>query len=383
MQINPIWLATESLQAIFAKLSASGFQAYGVGGCVRDTLLGNAVGDIDLCSDATPDQIYALFDDPAFKLVPTGIAHGTLSVIHNSLTVQITTMRDDIDTDGRHAQVQFGNDIIADAKRRDFTMNALYVDRTGRVFDPLGGMDDLLARRVRFIGDADQRIAEDYLRILRFFRFNALYAPPEQGLDADGLSACAKGQAGLTRLSKERISSEICKLLGAHNPAPAIAAMAQSGVLSRVLGPTDTSAIAPLVYLENGAITDWHSRLAGLRADHHNAGLRLSKRDLNRVQVIADYARNTMGLGEIAYRFDHTIARNIALLRAALIGTAPDSDYMAQIQAGQDAVFPLAAADLPDALSGAQIGAALKAAQQRWIDSNFTLNKQELINGIG
>ena len=382
MQIKPDWLFKPQLQMVFERLEQAGFCAYGVGGCVRNTLLGFAPGDIDLCSDATPKQVEAVFANSAVKILPTGIAHGTLTLVYDSMSVEITSFRQDIDTDGRHAVVRFGADITTDAKRRDFTMNALYVDRHGHLHDPIGGLDDLQMRYLRFVGNAHKRIKEDYLRILRFFRFNAIYADPAKGLDGDGLAACAAGLDGLAQIPKERTTREMQKMLGAIDPAPAVASMAQIGVLQQILPAAHITALAPLIALENGKITDWHTRLSAIFDSDPLTHLRLSKRDYKRVMLITQNACDGIDAAEIAYHHGAVIARNCALLRAALFNTAPAPDMMARIALGTDAIFPLACHDLPAHITGIKIGEALRSAQTRWIASDFTLKKQELLDGL-
>ncbi len=186
-----------------------------------------------------------------------------MTAVVDGTPIEVTTFRADVATDGRRAQVAFTTDMATDAGRRDFTMNALYADAEGTVIDPLGGLPDLHAGRVRFIGRPEDRIAEDYLRILRFFRFHAWYGAPENGIDPDGLAACAGHADGVDRLARERIGWEVRKLLAAPDPAPATAAMASAGVLARCLPGADASTLAPLVHAERlaGAVPDWPTRL--------------------------------------------------------------------------------------------------------------------------
>lgn len=214
-------------------LSANGGAARFVGGCVRNALLGAPVEDIDIATPLTPDEVTRRLLAAGMQAVPTGIEHGTITAVTNKKPFEITTLRRDVSTDGRRATVAFSTDWAEDAQRRDFTMNALYADQAGQVFDLIGGIADLQARRVRFIGDASRRIAEDFLRILRLFRFHAWYGKGE--IDADGLTACAAARAQIKTLSGERIQKEMLKLMGAEHPIPVLRAMAASGVLGEVL----------------------------------------------------------------------------------------------------------------------------------------------------
>ncbi|MGR3290820.1 MAG: CCA tRNA nucleotidyltransferase, partial [Paracoccaceae bacterium] len=199
------WLDNPDTQAVLALLSDAGHQVYFVGGCVRNALLGAPVSDIDIATDATPDRVTRLAESAGLKVIQTGIDHGTVTIVSGAIAHQVTTFRKDITTDGRHAVVAFSDNIVDDARRRDFTMNALYADAGGAVTDPLGGLDDLTHARIRFIDDANARIKEDYLRSLRFFRFHAWYGDPSEGLDAEALAAIAGNLEGLASLSKERV----------------------------------------------------------------------------------------------------------------------------------------------------------------------------------
>ena len=265
-RIDAPWLAAPATQAVCAALTGAGHQALLVGGCVRNALLGRPVADIDLATDARPEAVIDLARRAGLKPVPTGVEHGTVTVVAEGRPFEVTTFRRDVATDGRRATVAFSTDLAEDAARRDFTMNALYCRPDGALVDPLGGLADLRAGRVRFVGDPAARIAEDYLRILRFFRIHAWYGDPAGGLDPEGLAACAALQEGLARLSRERVGAEMTKLLAAADPAPAVAAMAAAGILGRVLPGADARALAPLVHAEAaaGAAPRWQRRAAAL-----------------------------------------------------------------------------------------------------------------------
>lgn len=232
IQTQP-WLNAPETRAVMDALTANGGAARFVGGCVRNALIGAPVEDIDIATPLLPDEVTRRLTAAGMQAVPTGIEHGTITAVTNRHPFEITTLRRDVSTDGRRATVAFSTDWAEDAQRRDFTMNALYADRTGQVTDLVGGIADLQARRVRFIGDPAKRIAEDYLRILRLFRFHAWYGKGE--IDADGLRACAAAKAEIKTLSGERIQKEMLKLMAADDPVPVMRAMAASGVLSVVL----------------------------------------------------------------------------------------------------------------------------------------------------
>ena len=235
MKVSGEWLDDPAAQAVFLMLMRAGFEAYAVGGCVRNALLGVPVADVDFATNARPDLVVALAEQADLHAVPTGIEHGTITVVSGGTGFEVTTYRRDVATDGRRAVVTFADTLNDDAHRRDFTMNALYAGADGAVIDPLGGLADIKAGRVRFIDDAQQRIREDYLRILRFFRFHAWYGDPDGGIDPDALAACAELADGIDGLSNERIWAEMRKLLAApgtiraSTPECAIAASAGDG----------------------------------------------------------------------------------------------------------------------------------------------------------
>ncbi|HWK37330.1 MAG TPA: CCA tRNA nucleotidyltransferase, partial [Hyphomicrobium sp.] len=229
------WLRRQETRAVFDALTRDGAEARAVGGAVRNALMGLPVKDVDIATTALPHDVTQLAKRAGLQTVPTGIDHGTVTVIAGKVPFEVTTLRRDVETFGRHARVTFSTDWREDAMRRDFTMNALYVDADGVVHDPLGGYADLAARRVRFIGDARERIREDYLRILRFFRFLAEYGDPTAP-DPEGLAAVQAERAGLAHLSGERIRAELLRLLGAPGAVPAAAAMRKAGILIPLIG---------------------------------------------------------------------------------------------------------------------------------------------------
>ncbi len=218
-------------------LNGGGEETRLVGGAVRDLALGEPAFDFDLATTASTDEVIRRAQTAGFKVALTGVAHGTVTVVVDGRPIETTTLREDVETDGRRAKVAFGRDFAADAERRDFTINALSLGPDGTVHDTVGGLDDLAAGRVRFIGDADRRIREDYLRILRFFRFSARFA--ESGLDQEGLTAAIRARDGLARLSRERVRAELLKLLVARRAGEVVQAMGECGFLEPILGGLD------------------------------------------------------------------------------------------------------------------------------------------------
>jgi poly(A) polymerase len=228
------WLRATPLARLLDVLARDGEEARVVGGAVRNALIGEGIREFDVATTAVPEEVVRRVTAAGFKAVPTGIEHGTVTVVIDGHPFEVTTLREDVETFGRHAKVRFGRDWRADAERRDFTMNALSAGTDGVVHDYVGGLEDLKARRVRFIGDPARRIAEDYLRILRFFRFHAAYG--HGAPDPEGLHACVAARSGLDQLSRERVRMELLKLLTAPHAVPTLATMAESGLLMPFLG---------------------------------------------------------------------------------------------------------------------------------------------------
>ncbi|NEX48067.1 CCA tRNA nucleotidyltransferase [Pseudotabrizicola algicola] len=380
MKVAGPWLEHDGTQALCRALEDGGHQALFVGGCVRNALMGQAVNDIDIATDALPETVSILAKNAGFRVVPTGIAHGTVTVIAGDLAHEVTTFRRDVETDGRHAVVAFSTTVAEDAARRDFTINALYADRHGTVIDPLGGLPDLLSRKVRFVGEADARITEDYLRILRFFRFSAHYGDPVAGIDAEGLAACAAHSAGIETLSRERVGAEMRKLLQAIDPAPAVCSMAASGVLAEVLPGSDTRALAPLVHLEAGAPPRWLRRLAVLGGQDPGMNLRLSRREIADLGKLRDALGGIAAPAALGFVLGGELGADAVLARAAMMEQPLHPNWRAEVVRGSRAEFPLRAADLMTRYQGAALGAALQSARKRWLDSNLVLTRAELLD---
>jgi len=383
MRLAADWLTHPGTLAVFDALENAGFRAFFVGGCVRNGLLGTSVDDIDITTDALPDRVVDLAGQAGLKSVPTGIEHGTVTVVAGGKPHEVTTLRRDVATDGRRATVAFSDSLEEDAARRDFTMNALYATRHGEVLDPTKqGLDDLRARRLRFIGMPEDRIREDYLRILRFFRFHAWYADPDGGMDADGLAACAALADGIDSLSRERIGAEMRKLLAAPDPAPAVAAMAQAGVLARALPGAEPRLLPVLVALEDNVAPDAMRRLAAIGGEAPDTALRLSKRDARHVAILRDGMASATGPAELGYRHGAGTARDILLLRAALFEQPLDQAALQVAETGARAIFPIQAAYLMPRFTGPALGEALAMLEHRWIASGFEMTRDDLLASL-
>jgi poly(A) polymerase len=381
MRLEADWLTAPATRQVTEAIQSAGFEVYFVGGCVRNALLGVPVNDLDLSTNATPEAVIEIAKKAGLRAEPTGISHGTVTIVSEGTAFEITTFRRDVSTDGRRATVTFSQDIREDAERRDFTMNALYVRPNGEVVDPLGGLNDLRARRLRFILDAEQRIKEDYLRSLRYFRFHAWYGDTDAGLDPDALAASAGNLEGLSQLSIERVTHEMTKLLAATNPAPALAAMQASGVLHAVMPGAAAAPLAVLVHFEELAEFDPDPirRLAVIWGDIEGAPLRLSKADQTRLDRMRAAIGDMRSAEVLGYSLGAELAKNVLLLRAALFETPPDSDALDQAEAASHHVFPVRAADLMPAFEGPSLGAKLKGLEKHWVESGFLLTKADLL----
>ncbi len=381
-RVQAEWVSDPAITGAMRRFEQAGHQIHVVGGGVRNPLLGQPVTDIDMATSARPEQVLALARDAGWKAVPTGIDHGTVTLVLGGRGVEVTTWRRDVKTDGRHAIIAYADSLDQDAGRRDFTMNALYADAQGQVLDPLGqGLDDLRARRVRFIGDAARRIREDYLRILRYFRFHAWYGDQVAGPDPDALVTIQSLTGGLETLSCERIGHEILRLLVAPEPLQALEAMQQTGVLAQILPGADIAILPDLLRLEQqaGAEPDAIRRLAALGDIQGVADrLRLSKKQARRLALVREAAQGQDAAGALAWRHGAGVARDAILLRAARTGTPLPDDLEDRIAQGAQAQFPVKAADLAP-LSGPALGKCLRALEERWVASGFMLTREELL----
>ncbi|MFC0244522.1 CCA tRNA nucleotidyltransferase [Falsochrobactrum ovis] len=404
------WLKSPPLRALFDALNRDGGEARVVGGAVRNSLLGTRVSDVDLATTHLPQDTMRLVKDAGFKPVPTGIEHGTVTVVVQGRPFEVTTLRTDIETNGRHAKVVFGTDWQKDAERRDFTINALYAKADGTIVDHVGGLADIETRTLRFIGDAEARIREDYLRILRFFRFFAWYGSGRP--EADGLRASARLKDGLNQLSAERVWVELKKLLSASDPSRALLWMRQSGVLSVILPESEKwgiDAIHSLVRTEQEL--DWPTdallRLESMvppdaaRVSEMGKRLKMSNAERARLEAWArqDVVKSELSeyaLKKLLYRSSkQAVLDRVMLGYAAARGEAAMNDE-AMIKVGafsrlletaqnyEAPLFPVTGADLltMGIEKGPKLGKILKELEAIWIESNFSLDKEELLAKI-
>ena len=397
------WLARETTRTVLDLLNRDGHEARAVGGAVRNALMGLPVSDVDVATTATPDEVMRMAEAAGIRAVDTGAEHGTVTLVADHDPIEVTTLRKDVETYGRHARVTFTRDWASDARRRDFTMNALYAGPDGTVYDPLGGYDDLVARRVRFIGDPHARIREDYLRILRFFRFEAEYGAgdaPSPMMDAEALIAIAQESAGLEQLSGERVRTELLRLLAARGAMRSLAAMMDTGVLVRLLRGAprlhDFGRLHEIAEAQ-AATSSPMVRLAALavrveeEAERLADALRLSNAERGTLVALSGAARTleaatgTYAARTALYRLGPELYRGGVLLAWSESRAAVDDPHWARLAALADEweapAFPLKGEDLL-ALGmepGPQVGAVLRAVEQRWIDSDFAADRETLL----
>jgi poly(A) polymerase len=390
--LDAAWLREGAPARLLELLDRDGEEARVVGGAVRNALLGEPHGDLDIATTAVPAEVTRRAKAAGFKTAPTGIDHGTITVVVEGRPFEVTTLREDVETYGRKAKVVFGRDWRRDAERRDFTMNALSLARDGTIQDYVGGLADLEARRVRFIGDPATRIAEDYLRILRFFRFHAAYG--RGAPDPTGVAACIAARQGLDGLSRERVRMEIFKLLVATHAVPTLAVMAESGLLGSVIGGVPLLAsLSNMIKLETALAlpADPVRRLGALGlfvvedAGRLRERLRLANAEHERLLSMADrFWRVSPAPGERAarplmYRLGPERFRDRVLLAWARSPEgAADVRWraLATLPARWTApTFPLKAADFiaRGVAKGPALGEALRAAEEAWIAADFPL----------
>ncbi len=397
----PAALATlfddKDLLGVLAALAQDGEETRIVGGALRNALLGRPAREIDLATTLLPEAVTARANAVGLRVIPTGVAHGTVTVLAGERTFEVTTLREDIATDGRHAKVRFGRDFETDALRRDFTMNALSTTREGRLFDYTGGLADIAARKVRFIGEPARRIKEDYLRILRFFRFSADFG--EGLLDCAGHSAALRQREGLASLSRERIHAELLKLLCARRAADVCAEICADGLLHPLLALAPNPArLRRVVAIGDGLRQDPLLRLAALcvklpeDAARLRERLRLSNAEGERLEGAALALTGLHGLNEppvpdglrgLLFRHGRQAAGDAIILAQADARPGHDDEWERARQFLRDTEeprLPFSGADFiaRGITEGRAIGEGLKQLQKRWIDAGFPTDPARL-----
>ena len=371
-----------------------------VGGCVRDSLIGVETNDIDIATKLEPNEVMNILTSASIKVIPTGIDHGTVSVFSKNFNFEITTLRSDIETDGRHAKVTFSNSWEKDASRRDFTINSIYLKQNGDIYDPHNGVQHLKQKKILFIGDPDERINEDYLRILRFFRFNAFYGNDNLKLSNNSVKACAENKNKIKKLSSERIHNEFFKILNSTNPYFIINIMKKIGILEILFEKkVETKIFKKLLSIEkkNSLKMDQFLRFVSLAPDakkNHLSDLKMfnfSKKDKKKLSLLTNQELKihnkleTNYIERILYSIDKQSLVDLVILSWALsTNKIIDKEWISildQISKLKVPIFPLKAKDLLNfgLKEGPIIGEIFSEIEQDWIDSNFELNKEDLL----
>ncbi len=381
------WLRDPKLQDLMHVIAKAGGEARVAGGAVRNALLGEPVTEVDLATTLPPMAVKSCCETAGFKVVPTGIDHGTLTVVVHGTPFEVTTLRHDIATDGRRAHVKFTDNWQQDAQRRDFTINAMFADQQGKIYDYTDGYEDIQKRKVRFVGAARQRIMEDYLRILRFFRFHARYG--NSAPDAKGLAACKNLRKGLATLSAERIRQEMLKLLSAPRAVPTLKVMAKAGILRLVLVHTDDW--RTLERLGPDAIL----RLAILAREPHTlkASFRLSNAEAGRIEALQDAPTLAPSLRPIERRQllygmgKHRWRDAVTVSWAKSSSSLDDRGWRALLnlpKSWQTPAFPITGKDLLQAglPPGPAVGQALQDLEDWWLASGFKPTREQLLQKV-
>ena len=379
----PARMSDAPTRRVLDALDGAGIAARFVGGCVRNAVLGRAVDDIDVAVAQPPETVMRALEAARIKVVPTGLRHGTVTAVVDGRPFELTTLRRDVETDGRRAVVAFTDDWLEDASRRDFTFNALYADRDGTLYDPFDGLADLSAGRVRFIGDADTRIAEDHLRVLRFFRFNAWYG--QGAVEPAGFDACRRNAGSVRSLSGERVAKELLRLLAAAQPADSLDAMVEAGALDHwLLEFVDTKRLRKLIAREDRP--DSLRRLAAILPSGADAvaigkRLKLSTQQQVRLGVMLDVqpALDLAG-GDKAWRADIYRQGNNFFADRLLLAVDRPGDWRAALSLARRWTPPELPVSGGDALTfglkpGPKVGALLEAVERWWIAGNFCADR--------
>ena len=383
------WLESAPLRTLFEALEEKGAIVLVVGGCVRNTVLGLPVGnDVDIATDATPAEVIELAKKANLKVIPTGIIYGTVTIIIDYKEFQVTTFRSDILTDGRYAKVDFSKNIEDDASRRDFTMNAIYMTRGGELLDPINGLNDLIKREVRFIGDPLIRIKEDYLRILRYFRFCAIYSGNKLLDNSATLLACSKALTGLKKISKQRIWSELKKLLGAKYPVESLRDMEKCGVLQELLPGADVNRLhLSLKYEKFMKFQPYFlNRFASLNRNRVECWVKkipLSKIEKKYIDGILKIIGDNSSLTVKAYKYGKKGVLKSLIISQEIEFDAMDNYWMSNLDKAETKVFPLSTRDFLKYNSpSARLGKEIRRVKNEWYNSNFELERAELLKHL-
>ncbi|GIS06497.1 MAG: poly(A) polymerase/tRNA-nucleotidyltransferase [Candidatus Dadabacteria bacterium] len=399
-EIQYNFLKDKICMKIFSLLNEKEDTARFVGGCVRDSIIGLKTNDIDIATKLNPEDVVKILGSESIKVVPTGIDHGTVSVFSKDFNFEITTLRSDISTDGRHAEVIFSDSWEEDSLRRDFTINSIYLKQNGELYDPHNGIQNLKDKKIIFIGNPDERINEDYLRILRFFRFNAFYGNNNLKLSSDSIKACTKNKNKIKKLSSERVQNEFFKILNSSNPYFIVSIMRKIEILDLLFEhKVETKIFKKLLLIEkeNSFSKNHILRFASLalknkKINSNNLQMfNFSKKERKELCLLTNQEfeihnkLNKSDIKKILYSIDRKTLKDMAKLSWALSNNRVTNknwkNVLSQIDKVAIPIFPLKAKDILDygLEEGPIIGEILKTVEQDWIDSNFEHNKEDLL----
>ena len=399
-EIQYNFLKDKICMKIFSPLNEKEDTARFVGGCVRDSIIGLKTNDIDIATKLKPEDVVKILGSESIKVVPTGIDHGTVSVFSKDFNFEITTLRSDISTDGRHAEVIFSDSWEEDSLRRDFTINSIYLKQNGELYDPHNGVQNLKDKKIIFIGNPDERINEDYLRILRFFRFNAFYGNNNLKLSSDSIKACTKNKNKIKKLSSERVQNEFFKILNSSDPYFIVSIMRKIEILDLLFEhKVETKIFKKLLLIEkeNSFSKNHILRFASLalknkKINSNNLQMfNFSKKERKDLCLLTNQEfeihnkLNKSDIKKILYSIDRKTLKDMAKLSWALSNNRVTNknwkNVLSQIDKVAIPIFPLKAKDILDygLEEGPIIGEILKTVEQDWIDSNFEHNKEDLL----
>ena len=387
-QWNLAWLETDSVKLIWRVLSSKGAKVYFVGGCVRNSVQGKEINDIDIATDALPDEVIKVASDAGLGVITTGYSHGSVSIKIMQELFEVTTFRSDLITDGRHSKVGFSKNILEDAKRRDFTMNALYMTIDGHIFDPILGLEDVINERVQFIGDPDKRVREDFLRVLRYFRFLSIYKKNIDSIDQTLVTVFANAVPGLKMLSHDRVWSELQKILGAENPYVVLKIMQVCGILKEVLPSAKIDCLQRFLQNEDELKLEFQeiNRLAALNLSNFRSWTKnfpLTK-DQNRwIDKLLVNLKDSSSLRVKGYKY----GENLAIVALALLksdsGATIIREDLAEIKYGSLKRFPIKSLDLLKFfIPSKELGDELKRLKDIWFASDLELSREDLLDEL-
>jgi len=385
---NMTWLKSKPVNIIWKVLSSKGAKVYFVGGCVRDSVQARKIKDIDIATDALPSEVIELAKLANLKVIKTGLEHGSVAIIVQNERFDITTFRSDIVTDGRHSTVRFSLNILDDAMRRDFTMNALYMTIDGEILDPISGFEDLVSGRVRFIGEPEKRIREDYLRVLRYFRFLTIYGEKAESLDHSTVDACSNAIFGLKTLSNDRIWEELQKILLADNPNLSLKLMYSSGVLEAILPFAKLENLHRFLILEKKFKIKFKeiNRLAVLNPSQVRFWAKRFpfKREQRRwLDTLLVNLNDSSSLRVRSYKYGADLTISAYAIFKSHLSKTLDSKDLAEINAGSSQSFPINNSDLLEYYSQSKaLGDEFKRLKDLWFSSNLELDRHNLLTEL-